>query len=118
MIRVGHVIVDCNDLDEQARFWTKLLGTSIAASGDDWRDLAPMGASGPVLSLQRVPERKRGKNRLHLHLDSTDFDAATALAGELGATPAGKVHSEGGSRWQAWRDPEGNEFCVCWVPGS
>lgn len=117
MIRVGHLVIDCQDLDAQQRFWTRLLGIAVTQTEDDWRDLSALGEGGPVLSLQQVPERKRGKNRLHLDLEITDFDAAVTRADELGATPAGGVHGEGTSRWQVWHDPEGNEFCLCSVSG-
>jgi len=70
-----------------------------------------------VLAFQRVPEAKQLKNRLHLDLAVPDFDAATARAGSLGAAPYGVVHGTGSSRWQVWRDPEGNEFCLCSEPG-
>jgi hypothetical protein len=39
-----------------------------------------------------------------------DFAAAVALARELGATAVGEMRED---LWQVWRDPEGNEFCIC-----
>lgn len=39
-----------------------------------------------------------------------DFAEATARAAALGANPAGEIQE---NLWQVWRDPEGNEFCIC-----
>nr|WP_319018843.1 VOC family protein [Microbispora sitophila] len=50
------------------------------------------------------------KNRIHLDLVTDDFAGAVARAAALGATPVGEMHE---NLWQVWRDPEGNEFCVC-----
>jgi predicted enzyme related to lactoylglutathione lyase len=114
----AHLVIDCNDLDRVSAFWAGLLDLPVTGKEDDWIDLGPLGAGGPVLSFQRVPEAKQLKNRLHLDLAVADFDAATARAGSLGARPYGVVHGEGGSRWQVWRDPESNEFCLCTDPGQ
>ncbi|WP_404804793.1 VOC family protein [Microbispora sitophila] len=57
-----------------------------------------------------IPEPKTVKNRIHLDLVTDDFAGAVARAAALGATPVGEMHE---NLWQVWRDPEGNEFCVC-----
>ncbi|MEU7886757.1 VOC family protein [Microbispora bryophytorum] len=103
-IRVGGVVIDVNDLDGLAAFWSRLLERDITRREDDWISL------GPDLALQRVSEPKTAKNRVHLDLVTDDFAAAVARATALGATPAGEMHED---LWQVWRDPEGNEFCVC-----
>lgn len=113
-IRATHLVVDCGDLDRITRFWSTLLDLPVAVDSEpDWRDLAPLGAGGPVLSFQRVPEAKTEKNRLHIDLGVADLIAVAARARRLGAQPAGSVHGSGAHRWQVWRDPEGNEFCLC-----
>lgn len=64
----------------------------------------PAGA-GPLIWIVPVPERKTGKNRMHLDVfGSTD---------ELVALGASVVrHREPGIEWDVLADPEGNEFCV------
>ncbi len=103
-IRVGGVVIDANDLDGLAGFWSRLLERDITRREDDWISL------GPDLALQRVTEPKTVKNRVHLDLVTDDFAAAVARAAALGATPVGEMRED---LWQVWRDPEGNEFCVC-----
>jgi hypothetical protein len=104
VIRLGGIVIDANDLDLLARFWSGLLDLQITRREDSWISL------GPDLALQSVPEPKTVKNRIHLDLVADDFAAATARATELGATPAGRMQE---NLWQVWRDPEGNEFCIC-----
>jgi predicted enzyme related to lactoylglutathione lyase len=76
--------------------------------------LLPNGRPGPKLLLQRVPEAKSVKNRMHLDIDATDIEAEAARLEALGATRVqpDQVH-EHGTSWILMADPEGNEFCVC-----
>ncbi|HEY2172566.1 MAG TPA: VOC family protein [Mycobacteriales bacterium] len=113
-MRAVHLVIDCADLDRITSFWSRLLDLPVAVDSEpDWRDLAPLGTGGPVLSFQRVPDRKQDKNRLHLDFEVADLTRAAARTRALGARPASSVHGADRSRWQVWRDPEGNEFCLC-----
>lgn len=103
-VRIGGVVIDANDLDLLAGFWVALLGRSVTRREPDWVSL------GPDLALQRVPERRTVKNRLHLDLVADDFERAGARAARLGASPLGPLYED---LWQVWQDPEGNEFCLC-----
>jgi hypothetical protein len=103
-IHVNGIVIDATDLDLLARFWSGLLELEITRREDDWISL------GPGLALQRVPEAKTAKNRIHLDLVADDFADAASLAAELGATPVGEMRE---NLWQVWQDPEGNEFCIC-----
>jgi catechol 2,3-dioxygenase-like lactoylglutathione lyase family enzyme len=111
--KVANIVIDCADLDAMAAFWGELLGMRTTRADDDWLDLAPLGGNGPVLSFQRVPERKTAKNRLHFDLDVPDVRAAGERAAGLGAT---RAPTPPGASFQVWRDPEGNEFCLCPLP--
>lgn len=61
-IRMNSVVIDANDLDPLARFWSGLLGLEVTRREDNWTSL------GPHLALQLVPEQKTVKNRIHLDL--------------------------------------------------
>jgi catechol 2,3-dioxygenase-like lactoylglutathione lyase family enzyme len=111
-IRPGAIVIDVNDLEAEATFWTSLLGMQVQTKEDDWVDLGRLGEGGPVLSLQLVPERKAGKNRLHFDWLVADFDAVSRLALGLGAREVSPRHGDD-SPWQVFADPEGNEFCLC-----
>jgi hypothetical protein len=63
--------------------------------------------------LQRVPEPKTVKNRVHLDLQvgPDRHDVEVQRLSGLGATVAW-VTDDRGPRTTTMRDPEGNEFCV------
>ena len=74
----------------------------------------PTGRS-PELVLQKVPEPKQGKNRVHLDLFGNDIEAEARRMESLGARRLSKepVLGPTGDRWIVMADPDGNEFCVC-----
>jgi catechol 2,3-dioxygenase-like lactoylglutathione lyase family enzyme len=115
LMRAAHLVVDVTDLDRAAGFWAALLDLDVSHREADWVDLSPLGAGGPVLSFQRVPERKIVKNRLHLDVAVQQASGGVVAAGyrahALGATPASELFAGDAAAWQVWRDPEGNEFC-------
>jgi predicted enzyme related to lactoylglutathione lyase len=115
------VVIDGHDLDALAAFWSAALGYQVLDVWDPrYRNLRPAsgGADGPALLLQQVPERKLGKNRLHLDLHPADGPATVDRMAALGASPVGSVNTDffeaHGTSFQVLADPEGNEFCVVW----
>ena len=67
--------------------------------------------------LQRVPDKKRDKNRLHLDLRTPDLESEVGRV--LGAGAVLLTHEpvrEFGWRWHILADPDGNEFCVIQPP--
>jgi predicted enzyme related to lactoylglutathione lyase len=101
-----------------APFWADALGYTIGDvdRAGTYLDLVPPGPDLPVVYLQRVPEPKTVKNRLHLDLMTADPEKLIGQLTSLGATRVGTAMSgsEGGW-WQVMKDPEGNEFCICRV---
>jgi hypothetical protein len=85
---------------------------------DGYVSLRPSDQRAPDLLLQRVPEPKQGKNRLHLDLHPDDGPATVERLLALGASLVGEVQEEfladHGTRFQVMADPEGNELCVVW----
>ena len=68
--------------------------------------------------LQRVPDVKRQKNRLHLDLRTPDLEAEVGRVAGLGATLlTSEPVTEDGWFWHILADPDGNEFCVLQPPG-
>jgi catechol 2,3-dioxygenase-like lactoylglutathione lyase family enzyme len=111
---VLHVVLDCRDPAALAPFWTRALGYRVAASVETYVVLLPAEGGGPPFLLQRVPETKVGKNRMHVDLEVEDIDAEAAALMALGATRvSGSPFEEFGTRWITLRDPEGNEFDLC-----
>lgn len=137
----GHLtlVLDCSDLDRSARFWTATLGYDEredgggGAGGDDgggaggdgdgdghsnpYRSLVPVGGQGIELLLQRVPEKKGEKNRLHLDLRTRDLQGELQRVRALGATVVTQDPiEEDGWVWYVLADPDGNELCVVRPP--
>lgn len=95
-----------------APFWEEALGYRRGHAGVTYVGLVPLAeGSGPKLLLQRVPETKQTKNRMHLDLHVADVDAEVARLVALGATDLGRV-DEDGDWWHVLADPEGNELCI------
>jgi predicted enzyme related to lactoylglutathione lyase len=108
--------IDTTDPEALAPFWAAALDYAIGDMDTDgiYLDLVPPQAGRPVVYLQRVPEPKSVKNRLHLDLMVSQPEQTIELLVSLGAKRLGEAMtgSEGGW-WQVMSDPEGNEFCVC-----
>jgi predicted enzyme related to lactoylglutathione lyase len=112
MIRIS-VVLDCADAVKLAAFWMGALGYEQAAADGDFIGLKDPDGRLPTLVLQRVPELKTVKNRMHLDVFSDDFDRHLVQLKHLGATVVAPEHTEpDGMRLVILADPEGNEFCL------
>ena len=113
------IVIDCSDLDRSAHFWSAVLGYQIGqATTGPYRSLgAQPSLAGIEVLLQRVPETKQQKNRLHLDLRTADLDTEVVRVVGLGATRlTAEPIAEDGWRWHILADPDGNEFCVLQPP--
>lgn len=111
-IRAVEVCIDVVDSRAVAEFWTQFLGyTAVDDLDARWVHLEPP-AGLPVLNLQRVPEHKTGKNRLHLDIYVDDPHEWIEHAVRLGARQL-TVHDDPSDWFCVMADPAGNEFCVC-----
>jgi hypothetical protein len=138
------VVFDAADPARLAEFWAAALGYEIPAPPpphatwedwlrsegvpeDRWNDASAVedpDGNGPRIFIQRVPEPKVAKNRMHLDLNvggggsvplderRTRVDAEVARLKELGATDERGAIEQTGEYWVRMNDPEGNEFCV------
>jgi hypothetical protein len=123
------VTFDAADPRRLAGFWALALGyrpadlPEASAAWDDHGWLVDPDGVGARLFLQRVPEPKTAKNRVHLDLhvsgppgtpprerrDRVDAEAARLVA--AGATRVA-AYDEPDQYWVVLQDPEGNEFCL------
>ncbi len=102
--------IDCVDLEGMTDFWGTLLGVEHQVH-EPFGFLAPSEGRRATIWLQRVPEERVGKNRVHLDLVARDLAAAcrrvVALGGSLGDERSWREF-----RWRTCLDPEGNEFDI------
>ena len=109
------LVLDCSDLDRVGDFWGEALGYRKVGYAEPYLVLAPAdGGSGPELVLQRVPEPKTVKNRMHLDIRTGEMETEVERLLALGATRITiEPIEEQGMRWVVMADPDHNEFCVC-----
>ena len=143
MVVQMQVSFDAADPQRLAAFWREALGyqdqpppegyaswedwaRAVGIPEETWGDMAalvdPEGVRPRVL-IQRVPEPKTAKNRVHLDLNVSGdrevafedrrpkVDAAVERLIGLGATKV-RAYDEPDQYWVVMQDPEGNEFCL------
>jgi predicted enzyme related to lactoylglutathione lyase len=108
------LVLDCTDPERLAEFWAPALGYVNLGAAGSYVALFPTSTPGPRLLLQRVPETKTAKNRMHFDMEVRDIHAEVGRLVALGAKQISDGPcSEHGSTWFLMEDPEGNEFCIC-----
>ena len=108
------LVLDCADPEALASFWSRALGMQRVGSAGNYVMLVAKAGALPQLLLQRVPESKSAKNRMHLDIETPDVDGEVSRLESIGARRLeADARAEHGSRWFLMADPEGNEFCVC-----
>jgi Glyoxalase-like domain len=138
------IVFDAADPNRQARFWAEALRYVIEppppgfdsweaylhaqrVPEERWNEASAIvdpDGRGARIYLQRVPEGKTAKNRLHMDLNVSGagqvaleererrIDAEVARLKSLGATDERGAMERDGEYWVRMNDPEGNEFCV------
>jgi len=142
MSRTVQIVIDCSDPATVAEFWAEALGYVVQPPPegfDSWQEalkawgvprerwdaasaIVDPDGDGPRVFLQKVPEGKTVKNRLHLDVrisdpsDETAVREAAVLAEveRLEALGAERLdwRDEEGHHFMVMRDVEGNEFCL------
>ena len=116
------VTVDCANPDGLAQFWSEAAGYEVKwQQGGEFVILGPVGngqnhGDAIRLGLQRVPEPRSGKNRVHIDWAADDRPAEVDRLVRLGATVLDE-RTVPGLSWTVLADPEGNEFCVSGAHG-
>ena len=86
-MRIGSVVIDCNDFDTMSAFWREALGyVPRDPPDDDWVVLRDPNGANVNVSLQKVPEPRVGKNRLHFDLYTDDQQREVERLLGIGAT--------------------------------
>ena len=106
------IVIDCADPETLAEFWAEALGYDKLGLFENYYVLAAGNREHPPVILQRVPEPKTGKARIHFDLRVSDIEPEAKRLEGLGARriDIGQGDDPG---WITMADPEGNEFCVC-----
>jgi len=108
--RLYAFVIDVNDIERSARFWSRVLGRDISFQTSAYCRVGS-GEDPPSLLLQQVTERHEGKNRAHVDLDVADLESAVRRVETFGGAMLREI-SEYGIKWAVMADPDGNEFCL------
>lgn len=111
-MKIGSVVIDCNDFDKMRSFWQEALRYVPREPAEEgWVVLKDPNGTNVNVSVQQVPEARVGKNRLHLDLytDAQETEVERLLL--MGATRHPRA-PEGEEDFIVLEDPEGNLFCV------
>jgi hypothetical protein len=112
--RLEALCFGANDPLRLARFWAEALQWEIGDQADDEIGLVPTDNTGFRILFLAIPERKVGKNRIHLDLTSTSIDEQRETVERL--VELGARHIDIGQGPDAdhvvLADPEGNELCI------
>jgi hypothetical protein len=111
-MKIGSVVIDCNDFDKMSAFWGEALHyIPRSPAEDDWVVLRDPDERNVNVSLQKVPEPRVGKNRLHFDLYTEDQASEVERLLGIGATRHPRT-PEPDEDFIVLEDPEGNLFCV------
>src|SRR5262245_28628356 len=81
------ITIDAQDARRVADFWGAVLGTELDEELDEGRYLVLKERDDlPAIAIQRVPEPKQGKVRIHLDLGAKDLHEATERIVALGGS--------------------------------
>jgi predicted enzyme related to lactoylglutathione lyase len=112
--RLVALCFDANDPLGLARFWAAALGWDTSDEGGGAVGLVPNDGTRFRVRFEPVPEKKAGKNRIHIDLTTTDIADQTDTVERL--LERGGRHIDIGQRPEEGHvvlaDPEGNELCV------
>ena len=82
------VVLDCFDPEKLMGFWREALGYRVHYSEPSLAVLLPQDVNTSPLLLQRVPEPKAGKNRMHLDIVTEDVETDMLITSAQRRLPA------------------------------
>ena len=112
---VGSTVINTAGMERAIAFWTAALGYIVRNSDATFAVLTDPSRRWSNISLQYSDEPKRGRNRLHLDLYTTDREGEVARLEGLGATRVPWEYPSDPD-FVVMADPDGNEFCVVQSP--
>ncbi len=110
-MKIGSVVIDCNDFDRMAAFWQEALHYVPKYPADNgWVLLKDSSGSSPNVGVNLKSKPLSGKIRLHLDLYTDDQKAEVERLLKIGATLIRSPEKD--EDFVILADPEGNHFCV------
>ena len=106
--RLGTLIFDCrtDDLEAAARFWSQALGCPIRRHSE-LPDDKYVGLETAPNEVQMEVQKVDHESRVHIDIETDDFEAETARLEALGAKRVAAI-----STWLVMESPTGQRFCL------
>lgn len=112
--RIVQFVIDVSDLDDGVSFWSAALGAIEESLSEQSRHIyrrLHLPDSDIRVLLQKSPDKKASKERMHLDIETDNLDAEVVRLETLGAT-RWNLQQERGFEFWVLKEPWGNEFCV------
>jgi len=111
-MKIGSIVIDCCEFDKMLAFWQEALHyVPREPAKDGWVVLRDPEGRSPNLSLNQDPEKRLGRNRLHLDLYTDNREDEVKRLLKIGATRHPQMY-EPDDDFLVLEDPDGNLFCV------
>ncbi len=111
-LKIGSIVIDCNEFDKMLAFWQESLHyVPKYPAKDGWVILRDPEARNPNVSLNQIPKNVKGRIRLHLDLYADDGEGEVERLLKMGATLYPRTYKPD-EDFRILVDPEGNHFCV------
>jgi catechol 2,3-dioxygenase-like lactoylglutathione lyase family enzyme len=111
-MKIGSIVIDCSEFDKMLAFWQEALHyVPREPAKDGWVVLRDPEGRSPNISLNQVPTKRSGKNRLHLDLYTNNREDEVKRLLRIGATRHPQMYAPEDD-FIVLEDPDGNLFCV------
>jgi catechol 2,3-dioxygenase-like lactoylglutathione lyase family enzyme len=111
-MKIGSIVIDCSEFDKMLAFWQEVLHyVPREPAKDGWVVLRDPEGRNPNVSLNQDPEKRSGRNRLHLDLYTNNREGEVKRLLKIGATRHPQTY-EPDDDFRVLEDPDGNLFCV------
>jgi hypothetical protein len=111
-LKIGSIVIDCLEFEKMLEFWQQALHyvpRKPAESG--WVVLSDPEGRSPNISLNQIPEKRTGRNRLHLDLYTDNREREVNRLLKSGAKRHRQTYGPEDD-FRVLEDPDGNLFCV------
>jgi catechol 2,3-dioxygenase-like lactoylglutathione lyase family enzyme len=109
-MRIGSIVIDCNDFDKMLAFWQEALHyVPRKPAKGGWVVLRVPEGRSPNVSLNLHPKKHWVRNRLHLDLYTNHREVERLL--KIGATRHRQTYGLNDD-FIVLEDPDGSLFCV------
>lgn len=111
-MKIGSIVIDCVEFDEMLAFWQEALHyVPREPAKGGWVVLRDPEGKSPGISLNQIPKKRPGRNRLHLDLYTDNRESEVNRLLKIGAKRHPQTYDPEDD-FRVLEDPDGNLFCV------